>query len=169
MGSSVAVQVHPGAVEASGGKSAHQCPGAQDDLLGAKAFLALSRGQASARQVGNHRSSVPRQPPGWDKITSVPEGGPEAVDLGIPSLRLHQGNAPTGDEELCGRLSVPTEAPPRDGRLHPQVVRQIWDRFGRAQEQYTLPLVVFPGGGQLPTGDGRPSERMASRPAGLPY
>ncbi|MEQ2157758.1 hypothetical protein GOODEAATRI_005124 [Goodea atripinnis] len=47
-------------------------------------------------------SIVPHQPSERDPVTAVFEGGPEAVDLGIPSASLLEGDAPTRQEELCG-------------------------------------------------------------------
>ncbi|MEQ2165254.1 hypothetical protein GOODEAATRI_014982, partial [Goodea atripinnis] len=54
--------------------------------------------------------SGPRQMSGWDPVTAVPEGGPEAVDLGIPSARLLEGEVPTRQEELWGGLRDLLEA-----------------------------------------------------------
>ncbi|KAK5612199.1 hypothetical protein CRENBAI_020899 [Crenichthys baileyi] len=106
MGSSVAVQVHPVAVGPATQAAEHKCPGAADHLLGAEALLAFSQGQACALLDGQYVGSVPRQPSGWDLVTAVFEGGPEAVDLGVPSARLLEGDAPTRHEDClsCQRL-----------------------------------------------------------------
>ncbi|KAK5610066.1 hypothetical protein CRENBAI_012877, partial [Crenichthys baileyi] len=135
MGISVAVPGVPKGLWGPQGKSAYQCPGGPGRSFlapGEGHFSALSRGQARARQgrTAPTQCSVIHQ--GGTRSLQCLRGGPEVCGPGHTlAWGLLQGNAPTGDEELGWPIICPDRGcPSGDWRLHPQVVRQIWDGFG---------------------------------------
>ena len=108
----MAKEVSPGGLVPSVERAAHRWPRTPDCLLGAEALLALSQEQACGRPHRQQLSGVSYQPSRRDQVTGVPEGSLGTMDLGTSSVGLLEGDAPTRQSKLCGRLPPMPEATP---------------------------------------------------------
>lgn len=138
------------------------------ELSGAEALLALSQGKACAHSDGQHLNGVSHQSSGGDQIPGVPKGGPATVVMGLSSVCLNESDAPARQSELCGGLSLSSEAAPWGVEIASpggtDDLGTVWGspcRFVRLREHDPLSTVVLPGRDQCPTWDGCPRQHLA--------
>lgn len=98
----LAEEVSPGAMEPSVERTAHQHPRTP-------VYLALKQEQACAHSDRPHLSCVSYQP-SRREITEVPKGSPDTVEMDSSTIGLLEGDVPTWQNKLSGRLPLSVEA-----------------------------------------------------------
>ncbi|XP_062279213.1 uncharacterized protein LOC133984014 [Scomber scombrus] len=111
-----------GAVACTGPLGAYQCAGVTGRAHGTAVFSSVPEREACASTVGQCLNRLSHKPPGGNQVCTVVAGVPGPPVVGGSPPSQHEG-----DFLSC------CKPPPGEWLLHPEVVFNIWDVFGRAE------------------------------------
>ena len=112
--------------------AAHQPPGTESNISGSSTLPVSSEEPPCPGEDRQHSGCGVCQQAGGLGLPSPLQTGTDDVGVDAPPIQVPEGNVCARSDERCGdRLS---RGGPLTGewRLHPQVVEEIWNRFGTA-------------------------------------